>query len=64
MSISTAVQTQTAEPVFMIVRNNDGNFYVTRDGVYLSNRSGTVRVFTSRSSARKHITRERRGIFS
>ena len=41
----------------------DGYFYIDRNGVYLTDRNGRARVFATRVSARKRISRERRGNF-
>jgi hypothetical protein len=62
MSTST-LTTTTTEPIFEIIW--DGTAYtVTRSGFIVTDRFGNVRRFSTRSSARKHITRERRGNFS
>ena len=38
-------------------------FHILRDGKYLTNKLGVPRLFISRCSARKRITRERKGDF-
>ena len=57
---STMMVDETID-LYAIHSVGDGTFYVTKNGVVLKNREDLVRYFSTRSSARKHITRERRG---
>jgi hypothetical protein len=66
MSTTTITETPTTTtPDTYTIEQNGSMFVVLRNGVAVTSpRFGDVRYFTSRSAARKHITRERRGNFA
>lgn len=41
----------------------EGNYMVKREGVYLVDHTGQVRIFRTHAGARKRISRDRRGDF-
>lgn len=62
--MDTMTMSDTVEATFVIWNNTSGpGFVVTRNGVFLTDRNNQVRTFTTRSSARKRIARERSGNF-
>jgi len=61
-TLTAPVTTGTTIDLFEIVEEN-GLFYVTRNGMFLTNRYGRARSFITRNTARKRISRERRGDF-
>lgn len=62
-TVTTETTTQTPDTYSVQFSAVDGNYRVFRNGVFLTDRHGMVRVFTSANSARKRIARERSGNF-
>lgn len=61
---TTTLDTVTDNRTAMYTINAAGGyFYITRNGVYLTNKFGNARTFITRNAARKRISRERRGNF-
>lgn len=50
------------EPKFEIIPSGSG-YAVTRNDLYLRDKGGFIRLYTTRNAARKRISRERTGNF-
>lgn len=62
-SLKTVFGSTTVPDTFVIVSDWFGSLYIKRNGYPLTNSLGWTRYFRTRNSARKRISRERRGDF-
>ena len=62
-TLENTIDINTITERFTISGNDFDGFTIARDGITLTNRYGSVRIFATRNSARKRIARERSGNF-